>query len=158
MAAPLAALGDRFYFQRRMLAALVEGFGPEDWSRSAGGNDARWILGHIAASRRLLLRRLGEDLEEAEWEALYRRGVRPARGGSDPEPSLLLEDVHRSGKLLTTCLARLDEAALSDSFGARLPDGGTTRGDGAQFFQFHEAYHLGQIGLLRRLCGKPGVA
>lgn len=158
MAAPLAALGDRFFFHRRMLASLVEGFSAKDWARSAGGNDAHWILGHIAFSRRFLLRRLGEDLDEADWEGLYRPGVRAGRERPDPEPSLLLEDVHKSGKLLTACLARLDEDALSDSFGVRLPDGGTTRGDGAQFFHFHEAYHLGQIGLLRRICGKPGLA
>ena len=32
------------------------------------------------------------------------------------------------------------------------------RDAGARYLHFHEAYHLGQLGLLRRLCGLPRFA
>jgi hypothetical protein len=35
-------------------------------------------------------------------------------------------------------------------------DANGTLGDKLGFLQFHEAYHAGQIGLLRRLVGKEG--
>jgi uncharacterized damage-inducible protein DinB len=35
--------------------------------------------------------------------------------------------------------------------------GKETVGDQLAFLQFHEAYHIGQAGLLRRLAGKDGA-
>ena len=42
--------------------------------------------------------------------------------------------------------SRLDEPLEKDTLGWRLA-----------FLQFHEAYHAGQLGLLRRLLGKDGA-
>ena len=38
------------------------------------------------------------------------------------------------------------------------PDGSATVAGALGFLAWHESYHLGQLGLLRRLAGKPGRA
>ncbi|MCH9008517.1 hypothetical protein IIA29_11025 [candidate division KSB1 bacterium] len=40
---------------------------------------------------------------------------------------------------------------------AKAADEKETVGEKLSFLHFHETYHLGQIGLLRRLAGKEGV-
>ena len=37
------------------------------------------------------------------------------------------------------------------------PSDDGTKLDKLAFLQFHEAYHSGQLGLLRRIVGKPGA-
>jgi len=37
------------------------------------------------------------------------------------------------------------------------PESRRPRGMQLHFLQFHEAYHVGQIGLMRRVVGKPGA-
>ena len=43
---------------------------------------------------------------------------------------------------------------LAKPLGRALPDGSDTLGGAIRFLVWHEAYHLGQLGMLRRLAGK----
>jgi uncharacterized damage-inducible protein DinB len=47
---------------------------------------------------------------------------------------------------------------LAKPLGRTLPDGSDTIAGALRFLAWHEAYHLGQLGLFRRLAGKPGRA
>jgi len=49
------------------------------------------------------------------------------------------------------------EKAGGDKAAADKAVGNKTVGNQLAFFQFHEAYHAGQVGLLRRLAGKEGA-
>jgi hypothetical protein len=75
-----------------------------------------------------------------------------------PSPAALVADVVATGERLERAFAALDDAALSGPFPAPLVGGGRTLEDGLHFLHFHETYHLGQIGLLRRILGHPGFA
>jgi uncharacterized damage-inducible protein DinB len=116
------------------------------------GNCINWIMGHIVWERGAILKLAGEKplWDEAEV-ALYKRGSRPL---TDGEKALRLErivaDLDRSQELLIPALARMtpDQLAQGDANG--------TVEDKLAFLQFHESYHAGQIGLLRRLVGKEG--
>ena len=161
MTAALAALGNRYFFNRQTMAALADGLEDEDWARQpgdAGGNTAHWILGHLATSRRYLLRKLGEDLPEAEWEGHFGMNADPQSTDGYPSPADLLEDVKQSGKGITARLSEMSAGQADEDWGSAFPDGGKTIADGAHFLFFHEAYHVGQLGLIRRICGRPGIA
>ncbi len=53
-----------------------------------------------------------------------------------------------------TILAALERTTEADLAASHAKE---TVGQRLAFLQFHEAYHIGQIGLLRRLLGKPGA-
>ena len=156
----LAPLAKRYFFNSGVIAQLVDGFSAGDWARppaGEGGNTAHWILGHLAAARRSLVRKLGEDLPEESWESVFDLGSKPESTDGYPAPPALLEDLNESGKLLTTRLEGMSQEDGAQEWGTSFPDGGTTLADGAHFLHFHESYHVGQLGLLRRMCGHAGM-
>jgi len=115
------------------------------------GNCANWVLGHIVATRGAVLSLVGE---QPVWDAAmgerYKRGSSPiARDAAKPFPEIL-ESLDRSQERLVAGLARLDDEALGK-------DDGESLGSKLATLQFHEAYHAGQLGLLRRIAGKKGA-
>lgn len=148
-------LARQYRFHDRILTPLAQGMDEADWRQRGGGNSALWILAHITTSKEGLLRALGETRSRHPWEA----GV--GRGGSPDAELPSCQEVQRCWQAANALLInRLDQ--LTADQGAQpgprtLPDGSTTLGAMAHFLLVHEAYHLGQIGLLRRLCGKPGA-
>jgi len=115
------------------------------------GNCANWVLGHIVAGRGAILSLVGE---QPVWDAAtgerYKRGSSPIeREMARPFPEIL-ESLDRSQERLVTGLARLKHEELGE-------DDGESLGSKLAFLQFHEAYHAGQLGLLRRIAGKKGA-
>jgi len=161
MADTLAALGNRFRFNTTFLRGLTKGFEPEQWGRTlsdAGGNSAHWILGHIASSRRLAVRLLGGDAAIAPWEAHFARGEEPGDAHDYPEPDVLARDFQTVGKQLVSILKEMGPEKQGQPWeGEPFPDGSDTLGGAAHFFHFHESYHLGQFGVLRRAFGLERV-
>lgn len=119
---------------------------------SAGGNSFNWVLGHIVASRNDILALLGEPPVWNEADAApYVRGSHELDPAAARPLPAILADLDRSQERLTARLERLTAAELA-----------TVQGDSTivkqlAFLQFHETYHVGQTGLLRRLAGKEGV-
>ncbi|MEM8711308.1 MAG: DinB family protein [Planctomycetota bacterium] len=157
MTQPLEALGKRFSFNSRLLALATEGFEDQHWSfrPETGGNSALWILGHVASARRGMLRMIGETVEEDEWEKGFRRGAQPEDASYLPAADFVRE-FHSTGEALAAGLAALSEEVANSPSPREFPDGSKTIGDALHFLYFHETYHLGQIGLLRRLAGLDG--
>ena len=116
------------------------------------GNCINWIMGHLVGQRSTILTMVGEQPIWGEAEiAMYKRGAPPITDGAKALPfDRIMADLDRSQELLVPALARLTENQLS------VADERGTLADKLGFLQFHEAYHAGQIGLLRRLVGKEG--
>jgi len=155
----LTPLIPRFRFNGRLLLAETQGFTPSDWAwrPDAGGNPAHWLLGHVAHYRRVIRRKLGASLAEAAWEPRYARGS-SASDALTGAPGELLDDFMASGTAIERAIEDAGPEALARPFGSRVPDGAETLSGGVSFLYFHETYHLGQLGYLRRLLGKPGIA
>lgn len=156
----LESLALRFRFNERVLERLVEGLTPEDWGRRLEGvtNHAYWILGHLALTRRNLLKGLGQAREPAAWEVRFGRGSLPPETQNDPTPEALVRDLKESGPLIEAALRAMTPEQAIAPYPRTLPDGANTVEGAARFLLWHETYHLGQVGLLRKGCGKPGLA
>jgi hypothetical protein len=115
------------------------------------GNCANWVLGHIVANRGAILSLVGEQpVWDADTVERYKRGSSPiTKDKAKPFPEIL-ESLDRSQERLVAGLARLNEGDLGK-------DDGESLGSKLAFLQFHEAYHAGQLGLLRRIAGKKGA-
>ncbi len=118
-----------------------------------GGNCINWVFGHVVATRQVVLRLAGA---ESWWNDERARTYSAGEDGSwSPDRALplevLLADYDRSQQLLARALPGLSADALVS------PGFFGTVGDTLAFLQFHEGYHAGQLGILRRVLGKPGV-
>lgn len=119
-----------------------------------GGNCINWVAGHIVASRNNVLQLLDQHpvwptalahlysgREDAGWTAELAADL-----------DIIRADLAKSQKTIMSALDSTDAKLLS-----RRSENGRTLGEVIGFFQFHEAYHAGQVGILRRIVGKHGV-
>ncbi|MCB9474514.1 MAG: DinB family protein [Candidatus Delongbacteria bacterium] len=118
----------------------------------AGSNCANWILGHILCIRVDLMTQLGLErlLDEME-QARYQRG----RSGQDPDwlPfTVLLERFELSQQALLKQMPLMD-AAHCESPGSLGPYQDRPMREVLVGFGQHEAYHAGQLGILRHSMG-----
>jgi uncharacterized damage-inducible protein DinB len=155
----LEQLAKHYRFNETLLETVSKDFSEEDWKARAGdSNPAIWILFHIASTRRHLLRMIGVEAKELEWEKIVSMGSKENDGSGLPSPEVAFKEFAESGERIERCLSTLpnDEADAEREFS--FPDGSNTLTRAAGFLFMHEAYHLGQLGLLRRMCGKAGFA
>ena len=118
------------------------------------GNCLNWVLGHMVSARNRMMTQLGIA---PVWQidlAFHYSGRGEAQWS--PERAIDLKsietDLARSQQELLNALEQIPDAMLTT------PDEkGRTLADAIAFFNFHEAYHGGQIALLRRIAGKPGA-
>jgi uncharacterized damage-inducible protein DinB len=124
-----------------------------------GGNCMNWVIGHVLATRSQLFVMLGlEPFWSEDQTRVYERGSRPL---TEPQQALPLDELRaKFRESQEVLLARLPEVTPAE-LETPLPEPGEILGDtvgsAADFLQWHEGYHMGQIGTLRRLAGRDGV-
>ena len=110
--------------------------------------------------RNLILDLLGQ---ERVWDekrfARYDRGSAPIADDTDAAPwSEILADLDRSQERIRAGIAALTPEALAAPLPAdKNPFNLDSVSEMLSAFNFHEAYHAGQTGILRRVLGKEGV-
>jgi len=144
----------------RALNINLEGFTDEEalLQPPNGGNSVNWIVGHIIASRQATLRAVKQQATwEKQLEDRYKRGSQPVRSADEAAASLaeMRAAFAASQEKLVHGLKALSEADLAEP--AELFGSTKTRAEQIAFLQFHESYHVGQVGIMRRLVGKPGA-
>ena len=125
-----------------------------------GGNCINWVGGHLAATRQGMLQMLGHAPTWTEDEmAFYRRGSSPVTTGVGAMRwERIAEDFDATQPLLMAGLAKLSPEDLAAPLPAdRNPFKLDSLAEQMAVFNFHESYHVGQLGLLRRLVGKAGA-
>ena len=149
-----------FRFSGRVLEMNAEGVTQQQSLSvpAGGGNCFNWIAGHILLYRNRVHQLVGIEPAWPDPEsAAYERG----QGGLDPDRalplSILLERFGRSQQLLVPALGALDAAALAAPTEPSRRGELATVGDRLAFLGFHESYHAGQTGLLRRTLGLAGA-
>ena len=151
-----------FQVSQRTLEANLDGIShPESLTTPAKEcSSVNWITGHVLNSRDRLLARLGGKKflgdEEAEF---YRMGTKPATAGeTSVQLARLREGIKTTGAALIEKLQSLSEQDLEKEVEPKtIPARMDKPNLGAllTFLLFHESYHAGQLGLARRMLGKP---
>jgi uncharacterized damage-inducible protein DinB len=127
-------------------------------SPQPAGNCLNWVLGHLIATRAYLIATHGGEplLSEEECKPYLQEPGSYSKASAkslDELERLLSESFERVNETLKQTEPTMNNPAEGKSF---IRDGETV-GDRIGYYVCHEAYHCGQIGLLRRLLGKPGV-
>ena len=115
-------------------------------SPANGGSSINWILGHIIVSRDGMAEILGIDrISDDNLINLYKRGTQNISDDNAVKLETLLN-------LFNNSQAKIEEKASNTDF-----SNDVEKLKSLTFLAFHEAYHCGQTGLLRRIIGKEGA-
>ncbi len=125
-----------------------------------GGNCINWVLGHLLSIYNQALPLLGQ--EPALDQATITRYARGSDAITDPAQARRFEDLRTAWD---TTVQRIDAglAGLTpEGLDRRVPpegnaEPGETVRDTLSVLMFHQGYHAGQTGVLRRLVGKTGA-
>ena len=124
------------------------------------GSCLNQVVGHMTRTRNLALSTMGqkppfpvEDFDPYD----DRTGVPFSR-----DKALPFDELRRRFKATQEPLLQLINGMPPEALAARPPknltgDPNETVGSNLATFVFHECYHVGQTGVLRRVAGKPGV-
>ena len=122
-----------------------------------GGNSLNWVVGHIVRARNQASTLLSATppFDDRDFEPYGAKSFKPAQ-------AIPLVQLQERFIALGVVLSQSLRTANPEVLGAIAPFSPTgnpneTIGSLLASIAFHEAYHLGQTGILRRLLGKPGA-
>lgn len=153
VAAPIAMI---FGINDDLVSRALNGLSESElWHRPTSRNNPMlWLAGHVTETRVKLLQILGETFDTT-WGELFDRNAtlqEPARYPSVEEIKRVMDEV--KGKLYAR-LEALNEEQLAQP--AKGP-GAKTLADQVAGFAFHDSYHVGQMGYVRKALGYPAIA
>ena len=121
---------------------------------ASGVASATWIVGHVVLARRRIVKLVGGKVtDDPVWEQHY------ARGGPGASAHLgwsgLVEAFRTADQALKEAFLAVedwDRPTVNPALGMEQP-----LEQVLAFLYMHECYHLGQIGVIRKLHGLPGA-
>lgn len=151
---------------REYTETLLEDLSEDEWfwTPSDSVSHIAWQVGHLAFAEYglMLFRQRGRRTEDAElmsgrFRKTFAKGTTPSSDRSlYPTRQEILETLHRVHAQAFVELAEFDDAELDEEID-RPWSTFNTRYGALLFAGDHEMLHAGQIGLLRRLMGKPPI-
>ncbi|MGE3850691.1 MAG: DinB family protein [Planctomycetota bacterium] len=154
---PMAALATVFNFHTGSLKAIAQRLDSDaDWRKpiAPDTSSAYWLFGHLATYRRALVATINGTTSTMLWDGKFVRDTHP----SDelvPAPADVLAELVASGDEMAARMVQLSDEALAADCGRPMRTGDRTVRGMLHFMQFHEAYHIGQLGLIVKGLGKP---
>ena len=128
------------------------------WKQPAGGgNSIMWIVGHITQTRAGMLSLLG-DRASTGWGELFRRGAQKQDPSAYPEArAIKAKGIELTKQLQAKLAALTDDELAAPVTAVKLPNVNTVV-EALAFFAFHEAYHVGQLGYVKKALGYSPIA
>lgn len=120
-------------------------------------NNALWIASHMAKSRYVLLKRLGAERTNP-LPAYLMAAKRIDDVASWPAISQVLSAWTDASHGLRDRLAQLTAAELDAKVEVKFPVFEQTEYGVLVFLAQHDSYHLGQLSMLRKVLGLPGMS
>ncbi|MBN1434352.1 DinB family protein [Candidatus Fermentibacterales bacterium] len=142
------------------LEDMLEGLTAGDLeSRFGEANSIHWIIGHLAGARRMLCGLLGMPASShmLDWSRFFNMGSSHSEVEEWPDCDSLIEDFRDIGLRLCRRLDEMPPEELEKPVARPGWSEDAKLWQAVGFFAWHEAYHLGQIGLIRRLLDYPAL-
>ena len=151
---------DQFKFNSMVLSLATSDLKNEDAGhrlRSGEGSSVTFLMGHLLSSRYGILKMLGAG-DENPYAEQFGRNAEPQDVGDYPD----ISEFNEAWSALADSFHGALENATDEELLVAPPEGfptedQTLRGAIA-FLSWHEAYHMGQIGVLRTELGYSSIA
>ena len=147
----------QFQVTKMILGTNLDGITHEESliGPARGGNCINWVVGHMVTAYNHLLEGIGgEGLWDATRQALYDRGSEPITAERAVPIAELAADFATAHDRVVERIAALtrDELAAPAPF-SPVSNPKETIGSLIGLLAFHQSYHTGQTGILRRVAG-----
>jgi uncharacterized damage-inducible protein DinB len=156
MLEPLALI---FKLNNNLVARSLDGLSDEDvWRQPLGsGNPIGWIVGHLTETRAGMLSEMGVAFD-CGWTRVFQRGsALQDRTGYPPRAAIeaAWKATHAS---MRDAFRQVGVDRLTLPVSRRPVPGVEKLVDLIAFCGFHESYHVGQIGFIRKQLGHTSIA
>jgi hypothetical protein len=158
MEAAAQALADQFTVVTNAYLRALDGLDRDALLTRPGArsNPAMWVAGHLVQSRARLINILGGN-RELPWPELFRTGSSIRDASEYPDGEAIAAQWRDLTEELMRRLGGLTSAQLAAESPPRIasPDG-SLRG-AISLLAFHEGYHVGQLGYIRKWLGHSSL-
>jgi len=146
--------------------SVLDGIDDKDGAKtiSESTNSLEWLAGHLITGRYRNINRIGTEITPyPNLDKFINQTLPPpnaiAFSQSNTYPTLT-DSRNQWSEYAKTFLERLnaiDDTVLKSPLPFNLPTGGNTIEDALHFMVLHETYHIGQMSIIRKALGYPGM-
>lgn len=149
IAGPIAVI---FRVNDDLIAKALDGLNAAELGQrlTDKNNPMLWVAGHVAETRALALRILGEQIH-TPWGELFGRGAALQKAGRYPSIEEIKHFMLEINHKLYARLEALDDEQLAEP--AKGTEPGQTLADQIAVFAMHDSYHVGQMAFVRKGLG-----
>jgi len=154
----LQAIAEQYNLNTALLDRVLRDFNEDKIHAHPIGkaNPAHWILGHITASRFAIARMIGLEMKVA-WEDKFGQDVTVEDAGQYPSTKEVRAAFTEVSEAMRERFEELTAEDLAGDVAWQPPGMDKTVRGALNFLAFHESYHLGQIGYIRKLVDLEGA-
>lgn len=152
-------LANTLAFNSEVVHLALEDLRPEDAlyrTRNGEGSSIAFLVGHLASSRHGILKTLGKTTENP-YKELFGGDASATDGTGYPSLPELIQGWNQTAEKLAAALDALTAEDLLKPAPAGYPTPDQTVRGVVGFLGWHETYHVGQIGLIRRELGYTAI-
>ncbi len=137
-----------------LMKDAVSGLSLEELNRRGGPDSSSmlWIAGHLTLSRARMLKLAGRDFD-FPWSDNFAKGAAIKEPSSYPAISEILSVWDEVSKRLQEQLSQVEPSLLYARSPHTFPVEDKSVRGALAFFVYHESYHIGQMGYLRKMLG-----
>lgn len=145
--------------QNRLYNNVLEGVqdATADKTLNDNVNHIKWLAGHLLSTRCTLVNLLGHQVSEP-YPALFEKGKGIDRDAQYPSLAELTNDWDSISEKLQAAVTGMTDEALAAEAPIQVPVADRSVLAMLTFFMHHEAYHIGQMGILRKYAGMEPMA
>jgi len=154
----IGTVAEQFRITTNLFIKAMSGVDKNTAMRRPGdrSNPLLWLAGHVIHFRTRLLSLVGVP-RDFPWGNRFDTGSKVGSAENYPEPAELVAFWEELSELLEDRLGALTEADLATPPAARVPTTDATLRGAIGYFSLHEAYHVGQMGYVRKWLGMTPI-
>ena len=154
MHASIGTVAEQFRITTNLYIKAMSGVSAEESMRRPGpvSNPLLWLAGHVLHFRTRILTLVGVP-RDFPYGSIFDTGARVGPASDYPPPEELVAAWEEMSELLVDRLAVLTDADLAAPPIAKVPTIDATVRGAIGYFSLHEAYHVGQMGYVRKWLG-----
>lgn len=155
-----ASLKAQLDLHTRLFNNVLEGVNDTDANtrNSEQINHIKWVAGHLLNSRVSSLSKVTGLPHDDSYIAQFARGSALEPGANYPPLSQIIGKWNETASGLSNALAHVPDEVLAAPSPSKAPIADDTVRGLLSFLLSHEAYHIGQLSILRKLAGKTAMA
>jgi hypothetical protein len=158
MHASIGTVAEQFRITTNLFIKAMADVDKDEAMRRPGpvSNPLLWLAGHVIHFRTRMLTLLGAP-RDFPWGSIFDTGARVGAAGTYPAPEELVAKWEEISEVLMDRLSALTEEDLATPPTARVPSTDATLRGAIGYFSLHEAYHVGQMGYVRKWLGRTPI-